>query len=513
MSRRKLLWPLALGVVLALVFATAGPAAPKARYTLQPSPALTGQATMFDASATRCSPGPCSYRWSVLSSARGRRSRPLGRGKILRFVFRRPGVRYVRLRVRNRKGQRSSTTKRIAVSTATAPVVTPSPAPGVSLEEVDGGVGYYGRFAYGLPADASFFPIGVWGAYDQTLANIAKDNAVGLNLYVWPADSTIPISRFEQNGMYALLTSDWYGKPGVATSRANNGYMLNDEVDMEYQRDSVGGRAVMQNAVNAAPKDGRALYTNYGKCVAFWEWCGDDYTGDLVNDYVQLVSDDVYWFTDPWESSRYTQRAFGYGATVDKLRFLDGMDGQRKPIWNFVEVGHPFENTAGDGTARSITPPELRAAVWHSIIAGARGIIYFQHSFGGPCMTHHALRATGTCYAGVQTMVTSVNGQIKALAPVLNAPTVTSGTSTSPTIRTLVKWHAGHFYVFAGSKENQSSTGTVSIPCAANATAVRLGETGTLPVTAGSFSDQFPDGNTIHIYRIDGGSTCGLPAG
>jgi hypothetical protein len=29
-------------------------------------------------------------------------------------------------------------------------------------------------------------------------------------------------------------------------------------------------------------------------------------------------------------------------------------------------------------------------------------------------------------------------------------------------------------------------------------------------VSNGSFADQFADGNAVHIYRIDGGSTCGL---
>ena len=54
------------------------------------------------------------------------------------------------------------------------------------------------------------------------------------------------------------------------------------------------------------------------------------------------------------------------------------------------------------------------------------------------------------------------------------------------------------------------SIGNFAIPCAGNATATVLGENRTLPVTAGSFSDSFADGNAVHIYRIDGGSTCGL---
>ena len=43
-------------------------------------------------------------------------------------------------------------------------------------------------------------------------------------------------------------------------------------------------------------------------------------------------------------------------------------------------------------TGRRSSRSQVRAAVWHSLIAGARGIIYFNHSFGGPNVTQHALR-------------------------------------------------------------------------------------------------------------------------
>ena len=84
---------------------------------------------------------------------------------------------------------------------------------------------------------------------------------------------------------------------------------------------------------------------------------------------------------------------------------------------------------------RQITPAQIRAAVWHSLIAGARGVIYFQHSFSGPNMTHHALRDPR--YQPAMDTVTSVNAQITNLAPVLNAPTVTSHTTTSSGVRAL----------------------------------------------------------------------------
>jgi hypothetical protein len=321
--------------------------------------------------------------------------------------------------------------------------------------------------------------------------------------------------------MYALLNSSWYGRPGVASSPANVGYTLEDEVDMQHGPGE--GYTVMQNANIAAPNDGRARYANYGKGVMFWET--DQQAQQFVNEFQSLVSNDIYWFTDPnvcrsmsegpsfygTEPAQVTaaqcRRARNYGDTVERMRFLDGLDGERKPIWNFVEVGWPFTETAAEG-ARTIAPAEVRAAVWHSIIAGARGIVYFNHSFGGPCITHHALR--NSCYTAVRDAVRATNAQLHALAPVLNAPGVASGFTASSTVRATARWRSGQFWVIAGSSENQSSTGSFSIPCVGNATATVVDEGRTLPVTNGSFTDSFADGNAVHIYRIDGGSTCGL---
>ena len=144
----------------------------------------------------------------------------------------------------------------------------------------------------------------------------------------------------------------------------------------------------------------------------------------------------------------------GAGARVRRLVSPRGS----KPVWTFVEIGHP----ASEDHWPSITPPQIRAAVWHSLIAGARGITYFNHSFGGPCRTQHALR--DPCYARARATVKATNRQIKALAPVLNAPFVTSRWTHSPATKAMVKWSRGHFYVFAGSAENVSSTRLVLDP-------------------------------------------------
>jgi hypothetical protein len=126
-------------------------------------------------------------------------------------------------------------------------------------------------------------------------------------------------------------------------------------------------------------------------------------------------------------------------------------------------------------------------------------------------MTHHALRETGSaCYGAIINMVTSVNAQIKSLAPVLNSDTVTSGHSlTGAQTRRMVKYNLieGKFYVFLASYDGGNAT--VSMPCLGDATATVLAENRTVSVRGGTFTDSFADGNAAHIYRIDG-STCGL---
>ena len=93
----------------------------------------------------------------------------------------------------------------------------------------------------------------------------------------------------------------------------------------------------------------------------------------------------------------------------------------------------------------------------------------------------------------------------------LNSPTLTVGFTDEPGGQgAMAKWDGQNFYVFAGSPSNAASTRTFSIPCVGNATATVLGESRTVPVSDGSFTDSFADGIAVHIYRIDGGSRCGL---
>jgi hypothetical protein len=458
---------------------------------------------------------------------------------------------------------------------------TPGPAGAMSTSQVDGGLNYYARFSPSLPAARSYFPIGVWFESVVSQQDVNWDRDAGLNTYVvLTANSNL--SLVQSNGLHSLLQEDEWGNSAAAQANpANAGWLLGDEIDMQYSPEDGYGRLDQIRA--SLPADGRLRFSNYGKGVTFW--LSDPEAARYVNDFQDIVSADNYWFTDENICSgteggtlvaggadlspSECHRAANYGATVRRVRDLVSPAGA-KPVWAFVELGHPFS----EGDWPTITPPEVRAAVWQSLIAGAGGIIYFNHSFGGLDQTQHILRdgtEPSSAYAQIRSVVTATNHDIKALAPVLNAPTVTSGWSQGPGTTAMVKWEAktgskadkkkkckskkhksrkkcrkkakgktakaekkkckskkhkrrkkcrkkakggttARLFVFAGSAGGPVE-GRFSLPCAGDATAAVVGEKRTIPVRNGSFSDHFADGNAIHIYRIDGVSSCGLGPG
>jgi hypothetical protein len=386
----------------------------------------------------------------------------------------------------------------------------------MTLQGVDGGLRWYGRFSNPLPTAPSFFPIGVWFESVTSKADIAKDRRAGLNTYV-VLTSNSNLRLIESNGMRVIAQhGEWTRRAGARGARAISGWELRDEIDMELGPHD--GFQELQRILAGLPADGRLRYNNYGKGVMFWET--DAEAARFVNAQ-DLVSADTYWFTDNnicsrWEGGALLNgstrsltpaqchRASNYGATVRRMRRLIRPRGS-KPVWAFVEVGHPFSEDHWP----TIRPAEVRAAVWHSLIAGARGIIYFNHSFGGPNETQHALREPA--YQPVRSTVRRTNRRIKALAPVLNAPTVSSGWSQRGGTRAMVKWTGRHLYLFAGSA-GSAVRGRFSLPCVGRARARVLYEARSIRIRGGRFTDSFADGNAIHIYRIDGGSSCGLPS-
>ena len=386
-----------------------------------------------------------------------------------------------------------------------------SKPPWGKLSQVDGGVHYYRRFANSLPVSSNFFPIGVWfESVVDSLSTLNKD--LGVNIFVVvTADSNLSIIK--NSGMFAILQQSEFGrnKPAAANSSVV-GWELHDEIDMQVGIAEADAR--LQSIRDSLPEDGRLRYNNYGKGVVFW--LSEDDAARLVNSYQDIVSADTYWFTDPniagaSEGGRLlnngqpltesqTRRAANYGYTIDRLRRLDGMDATRRPIWAFIEVGWPFSEGPEKG-GRAIEPAEMNAAVWHSIIAGARGVVYFNHSFGGPYPTQHVLRDRN--YPDIRSAVRDTNARIAQLAPVLNAPFALEYMKCDPGIRSMAKYYDDRYYIFSGNTDNEAREVTFTVEGPASGVAKVLGEDRSIKIVDGTFADKFEDGNTIHIYQID----------
>ncbi|GAA4180908.1 hypothetical protein GCM10022252_04460 [Streptosporangium oxazolinicum] len=385
----------------------------------------------------------------------------------------------------------------------------------------EGGPAYYGRFA--APAAAgwtnpSFFPVGVWFESVITQADVDKDRAAGINTYV-ELTGTSDMALVRKNGMSAVTSAPLtgYGEETV-------GWLLNDEVDMWAKAGDAGwtgnhpgegplcvpedrgcGFTVLRTRKERVPKgDGRMHYANYGKGVMMWERDAD--AAAFVNRFTDVVSSDVYWYTSAsvcLDGQNFLslpvsrcRRAANYGAVLDRQRELDVLDGRRQPIYGFVEVGWPAENDT-----RAIQPRQVTGAVMSSLIHEARGIIYFNHNFGGPCHSQHVLRES--CGRKVRPAVAEVNRRIGQLAPVLN--TQSYAHRFGPGLDTMLKHHRGSYYVFAmPGADATPGRRAFTLPRGLRTTRAEvLFENRTIPVDGeGRFTDSFAAEYSHHIYRI-----------
>jgi hypothetical protein len=409
------------------------------------------------------------------------------------------------------------------------PTATPPPVGAVALREPD--AGRTDPYQGDLPADPNYLPTGVW--FESVLGeqDVSTDRGAGINHYVvLTANSSLATVATGGNTAF-VQRSEWLGQAGD-TSGALRGWELHDEIDM--QMSPAEARAAMQNYINNLPNDGRHRYNNFGKGVMFW-WSDADAT-QMVNTYQHTVSNDNYWFTDPFIcgageggallkggqalTADECRRAQNYGQTVKRMRTLAGGD---QPVWNFVEVGGPWSEsrescTGVTGTCTEyIKPREISAGVVHSFIAGARGIIYFNHSFGGAHQTQHALRES--FYAPQRAEVTRINGVMTQVAPWINGQfadfngAASGDVTVTGSIVASARFANGKFVVLAGhsgSRTAGSTTGTVEMPCVGDATAAVVGENRTVPVTGGVLSDAFADGLTTHVYSLDAPAACGV---
>jgi hypothetical protein len=169
--------------------------------------------------------------------------------------------------------------------------------------------------------------------------------------------------------------------------------------------------------------------------------------------------------------------------------------GRSKPVIGIIEASNIND------THRP-TPAQIKSEVWMDLVHGAAGIEYFCHRFAPTFSETDCLDDIPT-----QAALKDINAQVTALAPVLNSPpvangvTVQSSTSTIP-VDTRLARYGGATYVFAAEMRGGSTTATFTLrDFPATASTEVIGETRTIAVTNGVFTDDF-NSYDVHLYRI-----------
>jgi hypothetical protein len=405
---------------------------------------------------------------------------------------------------------------------SSSPSISPSPTGGVNpLVGVPqlpwfGGPSWYGKFPKsGAWNDPEVFPIGVWWNVFANDAEVKWDKSVGLNFYV-QLSGREDASLLGGNGMF------WVGERFGSLSDDDPawvGNFLEDEVDGQYP-DVNDAYSVIEQMLRES-SEGRFDANNYTAIVTSSYNEAQRVSSEKFTNMISgPVSVDAYYYTGEWcrtSSEDYRNYQLGgfdqahcatsasYGQTMRALRVRDMADGVAQPLFSFVESGAPYEN------GRSITPDQMKGAVWNSIIAGANGILWFPQSFSGDCVTGSSVRLAqyglqgGCANDNILNGMKVVNLQVQALAPVLNTPSydVTFGSN----LDTMLKWHGDSAYIFAmisGESSSRPGRRTLTLPSAlADASTVEVVNEGRdIAVVGGTFTDDFQQEYTYHIYKV-----------
>jgi hypothetical protein len=240
----------------------------------------------------------------------------------------------------------------------------------------------------------------------------------------------------------------------------------------------------------------RPVLLNLGQGVAWDGWRGrgvrtnhpEDYAG-----YVQgadIVSFDIYPACHD-----HKDVAGKLWMVADGVTRLRNWSNDRKPVWNCIETTRISNENA------IVTPEQVRAEVWMSLVRGSRGIIYFCHQFK-PRFIEAGLLAEPEILASV----TRTNHQIQRLAPVLNSRTLPDAVVVESPVHQPVEAickRRGAIYLFAVAMRGAATTATFQLRQGpADAEVEVIDEDRKIRLREGKFTDEFSAWG-VHLYKID----------
>ncbi len=434
----------------------------------------------------------------------------------------------------NAVGDASATSAETSTVTASSSGSLPS---GVTLQQIDGGANYFGKWSNSFPTSSSFYPIGVFDqglGYDSSsgtwdASQLAAYKAVGINTFVnlYNGYNSGLISALKADGMYALGGPLDQGYEGNTLA----GYVWFDEADGNNDCGDVPSASVLGATVPcSATSDGRTpasaiqqvnedlnakdptrpVYCQYTKPVAELSGLSTASAAAYVNADCGIVSYDSYIISDGWATNHDLWRQYDDVANVRSLA------NDSIPVMPFIEAGEPFTSDQWSGVTD--TPAMSVAEAWNAIIAGARGIQWFDHDFGGSAAGYAEssddLIDSNSVFASLQSAVSAFDARVKSLAPIINDPFangfMTSVSNPNPdsedgrSANVMVKYDAASndFYVFVAPTSNNAQTLTFTTAGGYSGPVTVQGESRTVTATNGTFSDTFSGQTAVHIYIV-----------
>jgi len=337
--------------------------------------------------------------------------------------------------------------------------------------------------------------------------------ALGVNIYVGNNAGTdslaaADLKTLKDQGIYAIVGQDAVGLANIDDPTIVGWWMTPDEPD---NAQSIGNNMygppvapsalVTQYQAYRAADPTRPIYIGLGQGVAYDGWEGRGSNAPPESGYTaagDILDFDIYPYNncggdanEKVTCGQFWLNAYG----VDRLR---QWSTRGQAVWTDIET-----TVIDAGSTSGPTPVQTRSEVWLALIHGANGITYFLDSWN-PSFREDAIFAS----AAMVSAVTTLNAQIKSLAPLLNSAdipglvSVTSANAAAP-IDVMVKANGTKLYVFAAVSRAGTTTGMFSIAgMTGNAAVAVLGENRNVAVTAGQFSDAFA-ANDVHLYVVD----------
>ena len=367
----------------------------------------------------------------------------------------------------------------------------------------------YAGWSRGISTDPGFFPISVWLQGSWHTSEMAD---LGINIYIGNNADTDPLAASDlatlaSHGIYAIVGQDSVGLANIDDPTIVGWWMTPDEPDNAQSAGSGYGPPVapttlvaQYNAYQTADPT-RPIYIGLGQGVAYDGWEGRGSNAPPESSYPaagDIVDFDIYPYNncagdanEQVTCGQFWLNAFG----IDRLR---DWSTHGQALWTDIET-----TSIAAGSTSGPTPQQTKSEVWLALIHGANGITYFVDTWN-PSFREDGIFANSTMVAAV----TTLNRQIQSLAPELNSASIPNLVSVAPTnsatpIDVMVKANGTKLYVLAAIARAGISSASFSIAgMTGNGSAIVNGESRSLPVTAGKFSDNFA-ANDVHIYEID----------